>query len=617
MNCVGPLVLIPVLDEKETTARIPEQWQRYGAYYIVDDVILSSTYNAAFRSGQTRFTLFSKIKILNSGGSRFGTIPVPHYTDHCADFNVTLIDSAGQPIPVDCSKIRSNYRETGKVVVPHVTPGSVISLHMVFDQERTPTFFEHWFARHIPVATGRFVVSSPDDSKFKFKHAVYGTRARPEEHPLVQYGNATTSWIVKNLEPIDSVLYRRRTSDAEPRVAVTVDPLYGFSFNEITAWSDMAPLFNRALVEPALEGSAGAIRKKAEELIASCADPYARAQTIVRWVQNNISCSFRPFKLTLCEALKNGKSDLFRTALLCREMLRSVDVSADLMLTRAHSRGGFDKGFLSPLACGEGIIVIKIRGKTYGASPAYSGYPVGSYPSDYFDLYGLNLDEGSIMPLPKPLWNRYIERSKTTLFLSAATKENTLHQSFQELSACTVREEFAQFGNEKQREWVEHLINRRCEQNSLSMFEVHGFESPDSSVEISAVFHNNNQPVEIAGTHRHDLSSFLSPLFSQIDTTRHSEIVVSTPKYYLDTVEVIKENGINITLEMTPGLVKNQLFDSRFSVEECNDAFSIIREVSIHNCTVSEQQLPAIVTDIQELEKLRKIIALVKVEPSK
>ena len=614
-SCENRLTVISGLEEGDATAAIPRSWQRYGAYYIVDDLILSSTESEASGATKHTVTVLSKIKILNALGARFGTIPVPQYSRHLASLDVELRDSAGGLVTINKSKIRSTFRETGKVVVPKVAPGSVISLRVVFDQDQTISFFEHWFPRAIPVQSGHFVVNPPVNRQYHYTSCVYGTRVRPTEQPLRRDG--ATRWVVQNLEPLDSMPYRPRNSVSEPRVSIAIAPFYDLNHKPIGSWAEMAPLVNRALVEPALEGSRDDVSAKAGEIIRGIVGEPERAEAIVAWVQKNIACSLQnPIpNSTLREVLQRGKANFLLAAVLCRELLRAADVRAELICTRAHSRGGFDAGFLTPYTCGEGIIVICIGSGRYCVSPVYSGFPVGTYPSDYFGLCGLNIDTGDSMTLPPPVWSRYAQSSRTTLRYSSDSLEHTLLQRFEELSSCAAREQLARMGSEKRREWVGELLRRRGEGNVLGSCEIKGAGTADSPVEISAGFRSSNPPVDLGGTMRYDLSPYLFPLFSGIDTSRHDELTVSTPSYYLDTLELQKENGMKIALDAAPGQLKNGLFDSRLSVQENDRAIFIIREVSVHAGTIAQRQLPSIVANIKELERTSKPVALVRFEP--
>jgi hypothetical protein len=339
------------------------------------------------------------------------------YTDRLALFECSIVDAAGNQVPVQTSEIRSKYEESGKVVMPKVTPGSTLTLRMVFTQNHAPAIYEHWFARFIPVQTGRLVVHADDDIRFSFDHAAYGSRQLPHEYTLNQYGGHTNCWQVKNLEPVDSLPYAHRLSESEPRVALRINPLYGSHGNIINQWSEMAGAIDQLVLDPAMENAEEEIAAKAAEIARGKKNDKTRAVAIVEWVQQNIVCGLEPVKVKTVDLLHGATSDLLLVSLLCKEMLKAVGVKSDLIVTRAHSRGGFDPNFLSFSGCREGMLVVKFDSSDYAICPVFTNYPIGTYPMDYFDLYGLNMNSYKTVKLPAPRWKSFDERSHITVSL--------------------------------------------------------------------------------------------------------------------------------------------------------------------------------------------------------
>jgi hypothetical protein len=552
-GCFGDFFTkIPVLAVPEKGGPLPDSWYRYGAYYLVDDFILSVDPDPAAGIHATEFTVYKKIRILNQQGARFATIPVIKYSSDIVFFTVDVRNQDSQAVAVDSREIQSKFEETGKVVVPQANPGSTITLKIVFQSHRTPVMFEHWFVEWIPVERGRFVANTDNAAQYSFVHKVYGNRAHVEELPLDQYGSNACSWEVRNIEPIDSLPFRHRTSDAEPRVALRVDPLYNASHDPITTWRDFSEWLREFRIKPALSGSSGAVAQKAKELTRGLASQKARADTIVQWVQKNIMCDNLFLHETIGEVLKKGKSDLFLVALLCREMLDAAGVNAELVLTRPHTRGGFDPKFMTLYTCGEGLVIAHIDGKPYGIYPVYTGYPVGTYPTEFFGLCGLDVQKGDTVRLPAPLWTRAGENSRVTLRLHGDTAVHSLCQTFWELSTCAMRHRLAGKGEAQLREIIEKRVRKLGERNSLVSFSVKNISDLDAPLVLQADFRSGNPPVEMAGALRYDLSPFLERLFNGVDSMRTDDIVVNVPARFCDTVEIIKDNAAAVQLDAAP-----------------------------------------------------------------
>lgn len=613
VECIDASAKIPSLDVQEM-GPAPRQWERYGAYYIADDLIISV--NAANNpgQGQAEFTVFKKIKVLGSQGSKGDTVPVRHYTDHLALFECVVLDSAGNWLPLEASALRSQYEECGKVIVPKAASGSTIILRMVFTQSYAPAVYEHWFTQSIPVRTGRLVVHTDEGVRFTYGHSVYGSRLMPSESAPEQYGGHTTCWQVDNLEPAGDLPYSPRVSESEPRVGLRINPLYGTHGNVITQWGEMADLINHLLVDPAIDNEEDEIAAKAAEITKGKRNNRTRAVAIVEWVQHNITCSPEPSaaKAGAADLLRGAKSDMIAVSVLCRQLLKSAGISSHLILTRAHSRGGFDPDMLTYAGCREGFLVVKFDTVEYAVAPACAGYPVGTYPADYFGLSGLNMVSRKPVRLPAPRWDRYDERGRVTLSLSSDTAAQTICRSFSAQSMPPVRRMLLDRSETQQREAVERLLHRSAGRDSLISFSIIGLGDYDPAVVVTGRFRGNNPPVGSTGTQRFDVSLFLTGLYADIDSARRDDIVISVPVTTIDTLEIMKEKGRQVSLEASARQFGDSLFSVRTRLEQTPSAMLFIRDVETHRCIIPRQKIAAIINDIRELDKASRVVAVVK-----
>jgi Transglutaminase-like superfamily len=513
---------------------------------------------------------------------------------------------------METSGLRTKYEETGSVAVPKVTPGSAIALRMVFTQTRAPAVYEHWFTRPIPVQSGRLVVHIDDGMRFTYDHAEYGTRVRPQESAPTQYGGRTVSWKVNGLEPDDSLPYAHRVSESEPRVVLRIDPLYGTHGNVITQWSEMAGVINQLVIDPAMENAEDEIAAKASEITKGKRNNRTRAVAIVEWVQQNITCAPEQSNGKVADLLHGAKSDMVMVSVLCKALLKSAGISSHLILTRAHSRGGFDPAMQTYAACREGILVVKFDTTEYAIAPAFAGYPIGTYPADYFDLSGLNMDSYKTVRLPVPRWDRYDERTRITLSLYSDTAVQAFKQTFLEMSMPSVRRRFAHLSENQQREAVERMLRRHGDRNALLSFSVKGLGDYDPDVTVMGRFRTTNPPAVTAGAQRVDLSSFMTNVYADIDSTRPDDIVVPVPVTHIDTLEVMKENGLQVTLDASAWKIDDSLFSARISVEQTPSSLLFIREVETRRCIVPRSKIAAIVNDIGALERASRVAAVVK-----
>jgi hypothetical protein len=243
----------------------------------------------------------------------------------------------------------------------------------------------------------------------------------------------------------------------------------------------------------------------------------------------------------------------------------------------------------------------------------FTGYPIGTYPADYFDLKGLNMDSYKIVTLPPPRWKHFDERSHITLSLSSDTATQTMRQSFGELSLPPLRRRLQRHSEGRQRKVVEHLLHRRGVRNSLVSFSIQGLGDYDPDVSVVSRFRLSNPPVEMAGTLTYDFSQFLNNLYADIDSTRRQDIVTAAPVTHVDTLEILKENGMQVSLDATSWQFAGSLFDARIVVEQTPASVLFIRNVTTRGGrTIPQRMVGAIVNDIRELNRASRVVASVK-----
>jgi hypothetical protein len=605
------LTTIPVLSASDKGAHIPESWFRFGAYYVADDVILSVNNDPVAGGSETEYTVFKSIRILNQQGMRFATIPVPRYTANIALFSVGVLTADSTGVPVDEGDIRRKFEGSGKVVVPQAAPGSLVSVKIVFSGPKAPAVMEHWFLRPIPVETGRFVVHTDERIRFSYEYQTYGTRVALESAPVKQAGGTSTGWVVRNLEPLDSISFRRSVSEAEPRVSLRASPVYDENHEPITSWAMLTRWMGTWRIDPALFGSSGDVDEKTKEVVAGVNGDSARAEAIVTWLQKNILCQRQTVQATISDVLKKRRSDLFLVGLLCREMMKSCGIKAELVLTRDTDFGGFDSKFLSYYPCQDGMVIVHCGGVDKCVSPVYTGYPLGAYPAEYFGLSGLDIDEGKIAKLPAPLWKEGMEYSKATFDFSGDSALQTFHSEIGELSTVLMRRRLDGKSETEQREVIGKILRTRGESNAVVSFSVKNLKDLHAHLVVDARFHDNSEPEEIAGSMRHDLSQYFPRHFAGIDSTRREDISVTVPAHFIDTVEILRNPSIQVTLDASPWKAKNPLFDASVKILQTDASVVLVRDLDRHACLIPAANIAGIMQDIEGLDRAGKVAAVV------
>jgi hypothetical protein len=612
-GCAITYTKVDVLDTKAgERATAPETWRRFGAYYIADDLILALNDVSSYYMPVAEFTVFKKIRILTPSGAQFATIPVPRFSKDLVKFECNVQGPDGNAASVSQGEIRNKYEESGKVVFPHAGPGSTLTVRMVFQLKQMPPVFENWFTRPIPVLQGRFVAHCDDGIKYSFEARKYGHRVPIESSALDQYGPGTNCWMVRNLEPLDSVPFQQPLSNSEPRISLRIKPWYGKEHRIIDHWPSLARAMSDAIKDRSILGNEGLIRAKAKQIIQGKKGERQCAEAIVAWVQDQIYVSFESKERNIEDVLKTGKSNFMLVGVLCRELLEAAGIHASVVLTRSKAHGGFDPEFVSSFPCGEALVIARIEGKEYCVCPAYTGYPPGAYPYEYFGLSGLDITNEKMRELPPPLWTQSATENRITFDPSADTGLCVMRRTYRQLATLKIKHSLAKMGRDKMHEAVQRILQTYGNRNVLSSFTVEGLGDFDSLLTIACRFRNPNSPVDIEGMRRFDLSSFFPPLFPTIDSTRTRDIVVSTPICHAETLEVLNAGKDRPAIESSPAQVSNLFFGASVKVEQGAAATLFIREVTEHPCDVGRDSLRRIFADIDKINRAAKAAIIVK-----
>jgi hypothetical protein len=606
---------IPVLDVGAPSA-VPPEWERYGAYYLADDLILSSTIDGTTGMPTTFYSVYKKLKVLNADGAKFATMIIPYYTSTLQSFDIELTDARGEQIDVNEMAMRTKYEETGKVVVPSVGAGATVSVRLLFTSLNAPAAIERWFRAPLPVYEGRFLVHLDENLRFSYEHARYGNRAFATMTMPDVYGGKNLCWTVHDLLPADSAPYSRWYSESEPRVSLRMNPLYDDERNKVENWNGIARLIKAYKITPALSDTTEAISYKIAEITRGINDERRQAEAIISWIQQNITCYMQPVQWTIGRTLAEGKSDMILATLLCREMLRTVGIDADLVLTRAKSRGGFDPAFLSYQTCTEGLLIVRIGGTPMVVCPQFTNYPPGTCPPEYIGCIGLNIDKGDTVTLPPPSWKNFAVSSHATLRFTSDTAVNTLRLRYDALSTSDMRGTLKRRGSDEQRTFVEHVLQNRGEQNELRSFSIHALDNLDSPLELTIRFCNNAPPVEMPDLARHDLSPLLTPAFIGLDSSRTGDIVVTVPAVIRDTIELMKLPDRTMQPDIEAWQTSNALFDGTIGSAETDTSLMIIREILLHACTITRIQFQPVFSAIYGLNRASRVAVSIMTKPA-
>jgi len=402
--------------QKEMYAK---KWEKYGAYYDIDQIHLVSTFT--MDQSVTIVKVLKQIVILTTEGSSYGTVPVKQFSHRISKFLPKLSGPNGEVIPLDIEKMRKSYVETGKVVFPKVTKGSIITIEIDFTHQRTYySAFTDYFSCDIPVRYGRFCHQTSSTCLYDYKTC--GNRYNfSHEH----YDKRTQAWVLNDYEPLKKVDFLDYRCNTEPKVIARLLKVH--SWNKSYNTKDL--VVNE--YEDETEGLSVSLRndsfnKTVYECTKGITDPLQKAKILLKWVQDNMSATEDDHDF-YSNLYQTGKGSHTQIAVMCDAMFRKAGINSRLVITSDKKYHSFDSSFvLKNDYLNIELPVAVINNKTYVAYPFSKGYELGEYPLSLNNVTCLELHDENFPPLPPPIYGAEWIRIRKIIDLSSSAGKFTL-----------------------------------------------------------------------------------------------------------------------------------------------------------------------------------------------
>ncbi|MEO7779461.1 MAG: transglutaminase domain-containing protein [Fibrobacteria bacterium] len=593
-----------LLQENPVPSSQEREWERYGAYYLTDELFVEASYlkNPVVNSAMSKYVVNKKLKILTRAGVEQGTVEVPFYASRLARKNLRACDSSGQDIKLDTAAIFREYDRSGKIIFPNVTPGCVLEIHLEFENQQPVTVFEHWFSGRLPVAHGRFTFSHLN--KFSYDFADYGpikTGNTQREKPAEDLEYKT--WEVRNARPRERLDFQDEIDATEPRVSIVLRQFEGFPV--ITTWEKLSESYQEAALKPSFFNSSRKLKKKTEELAQGKQSDEEKAEAVFHWVQDNISYKYSGLgSIDPDRVMTSGQGNLWEMAVVLREMFKHLGLNTGVLVTRPRSMGGFDPKFETPLQLSVPLVTVDVGKRTLLAFPYARGAALGEYPEDYFGLSSLSLNEKDSAKVPDLAGDAAYTRSTYRIDAGSPEADQRLDLELGGYLAFVVRNALLQEKKDDVKDVFQKILTKLGTSNALKTCQITDLKARGKPMLAKLEFSNPAQTVERKGETQIKLSHLFPLFFTSYDTSRAAGFKNGLETEEMERIEVAKPAGRKLEANIPCEEVSNPLFRVTCRREETVTQYIFTRDLFIHKIKLNAVEIRNLYPQIVELNRI-------------
>lgn len=377
---------------------LEKEWEKYHWYVVDVKYVFSSraSLEGTYRGPLSYAHLYLVVKALTPEGSQIGTLSIPNWNHSLHSMEVVLLDSTGKSLPLDQERIRKGYETKGVLVLPRVTKGSMVAVHVRQGPFSVLDYWEYPMQGPAPIYKSTFEFAYPMRLRYHFKgYNGLGPPVRSERRQ-----SKVLTWTAERILPVADVPFLDAMA-ARPKLVITSrNETEGKGFPD---WKSVASHKERKWFGRSVFNRTAKTRKLARDLAKEDSPPLARAQVMLTWVQDHIGLNpAAPDEQDPDQVLDAQQGNIWQIASLLEELYAAVGLDADILLTRDREQGGMDPSVVNPNSAFEPLVVVKAGGREWAACPHARAYGLGDYPPGLFGLAGLSVRAKSIRLLPEP-----------------------------------------------------------------------------------------------------------------------------------------------------------------------------------------------------------------------
>ena len=588
-------------------------WESYGAYYEIDDLFIETAYmwSPVMEGPQTKYVVKKRVRILSDLGTKYASIEVPYYA-LLSKLIIAMKDASGKSVALNTATMREEYRKTGVIVFPKATAGCVLDVSAVFTSMGSITSFEFSFWKEIPVLKSDFTFSYQDD-KYTYEFKTYGDKceSRADNAPKAVMGKFTQrTWSRRDLLPPPRIAYLKNIYETVSRVSLV---MRGYSIGQVFApekevfasWNKLAESYNKYLFATSAFQSSQKLEKKVLDLTRDAAGEYAKADAILRWVQDSISISGDDSKnINPDRVIEKREGSIWEITYVLKEMLDKINCFSDIIVTRGKHRGGFDSSFVTPMTLSIPVVVAVCGKKKFVAYPFYRGSKLGEYPASFFDCKGVSIQNGAVEPLPPPPGRTWKCSFAYTLDVRADSISQSLTARFSDYWAYDMRTDLASVKDETITEYFQKMLTNFGLSNALLSCDIENLGERGTPLTARLTFATPGQYIQRKGQKLYKLDHLFGSYFSFYDTSRTSRFTTAMDEMISEEIVAPKRPGFSARFYMTCTAIDNPLFRVTCEEQQNEREYRFSRTLHIKKSDLSAEQMRLIYPDILRLKEI-------------
>jgi transglutaminase-like putative cysteine protease len=333
-------------------------------------VILADYGNGRFTpNGEFELQRHTRVKILDKGGYKSGTVTVPYYAE---DGTQSVDDVEGMTYTLDEGEVQRHELASDDVfeedldggfeqvrfTLPSLEPGAVIEYQYELDSESLIQIPEWSFQRARPTLYSHYEVRVP--TFLEYATLTRGTQrydsVHTEQKQLGRRTDVEKHWVMKDVPALREEPYMTTPEDYRSRIQLRAKLLRNPNTGEVlnrfmTSWPDLATTllesesFGKGLGEGGggLFGGEGAVAKGVNRLTEGASSDSAKMRALYGYVQSSIEWNGRMSRVRdkdFDEILESKTGNSAEVNLLLISLLQNAGIEAHpvLLSTRDHGR---------------------------------------------------------------------------------------------------------------------------------------------------------------------------------------------------------------------------------------------------------------------------------------
>lgn len=414
-----------VTDEERAITSVPGAPNAPAVVLFKKGEFLMAGYGRFIGSLSSHLRIQARVKILTEAGKSSGELAIGHSNDlRLQNFSgrTVLPDGRILPVPAD-ARFQRRISKSSKTFVTFVAfPAVQVGAILDYQYEvafSSPYVLEPWYlSDELPVRHAEIVYKTGKNWRtLVWTRSPLGAKIRQEKTESAA-GTELRAW-AENLPALPEIPYSPPYADLASQILVLPAQDLSTSQSLLSDWLSTLRLFGRVyggILEHGL-GLSGSARD-----IAGQGDDRKKAEALYRYVRDQIQT--RPGYGVLIDpdtklkkVFKDRAGTGIEKALLLNQLLKEVDIKADLIWAADRARGTVDPAAPNPNWYDTTLVALKVGDEPSFLDPSDPDLAFGQLRPGYEGTEGMVVRTGQRFPLPATPFDQNLRRAEIDLTL--------------------------------------------------------------------------------------------------------------------------------------------------------------------------------------------------------